>query len=551
MRAGRYAKACEAALDGGDNAVHFTTWMMENVRARATLVPQAEVEAKLGGPLAEYGVKVGLYDVEGTVPGGSVEVPSVPGEVDPTELLGMLPPLAVEAEPLVPPGPVNVAEFTPQPVPGPAEERPRRSGLFGDVVGALVGAAFDVGRVVGGVIMFPAALSVGLMVGTVEVITNVGALALGTTSTGEILGKLAGPGATGSSTTSTTSSSPGKPAYQVPIYLLRPTKVTGTLDALLDEREHATLAEARRLAWEEQRAAVAAEHARRVSLAEGVRALLGVCSSGTCRRVQRPGSQAVTVWPVFRQGEVVCPAHGVVTVVALAGDKEAARPAWPRPEPPVTIVVQDARAPSWATVTPATTRIPWNNAPAAIRVPDLLCQVTVAKSAYVGKTPPGLGVRVTVGRDLPRVQRWHLGKTTKTATFLAPGVDLVAGERLRLSFTDEESRRGLGGGIVEMTGELPLTVKGPAVEARCTEAPAGALDVAAGELEKQALAVVGDLDAALKSQDAGVATLKRREARDLVTSLAMHAGWSSERVVTVRTALAAADPAERFSPSSR
>ena len=532
LRAGRTFEACQLAEDDVEAAPVFARWLDENLQVQATLVPAAEVETALGGPLAGYGETIGVYRVTASVPGGSVALQLSSLALDGSALVERLPPLVIESEPLIPPGPYDASSFEPEPIESSSGGGSGHN-FLGDLIGAFVEVGVGVGRAIGAAVSIPIALTVGIAVGTVETIFDVASYFGGNGGRG------GGHGSTVSDTTTTT------PPRTVPVFLVKPGKAN-RLDALLDDNEYRALAEQRRAEWEQRKSVVEAEQRRRVALFDEVdrRLRLGESYCHDCRWVMRPGTLTVTVWPTFARNEPTCYApqfRRELTIAPVAG----ARPSWPTPTAPALVVVEDESAPGWGLATPVATPLAFNETSAALGIDDLLCEVQRSRPSR-RKTPPlALSVRVTVGRELPRVQRWQLEPFATQGRFVVPRARLQSGERLRLSFVETESGRSLGGGVVEMVGRLPLTIRSDEVMARCTVASAADLATAANGFEYLARSANDALQIALAASDAAAVAASREQARQELVKLAMHVGWKSDRVRALLVELATVDPAER------
>jgi hypothetical protein len=510
LRAGRYGEACEAARADPRLQAQFDRWLGEQVHARLTLVPAATAEALLGGPLAEYGTARGLYQLQLSGPGAKVSLAGLEAPREAPRLLGMLPPLVVPAEPLLPPGPVDPADFTVAPLPPPDQG----AGLFLQLAETVV----SMGRAVGDLLLLPAAV----MMGVVEAVSD----------PGKFLGLLVSPAPA--------------PHVEIPVHTVR-RPAPDRRDALLSGAEFQALAATRLGEWRELKATVAVEYERRLHLGETLDAALGLCDGDGCHYALAPGraSARVTVSFAGREQPCVASLEMALTAPALEGSP---RPAWPGPEVPPPVLLQDLQAPSWGVETAATTSLAWNPARAALQVSDLLCTVQTSSRVFKAGAAPPLAVRVTLGRQVPRVQRWLLGPVKSAVSFVIPHADLQPGERLRLSFANAETGRHLGGGLVELAGALPLVVHTDALEARCTQAPAGPLGDRAASLEQRAAPAVEALAAALEAGDALAVARRRQEARQLVVALAMHSGWDSQATRGALRALAAVDPADGARP---
>jgi hypothetical protein len=528
LRAGRLGDACRAAQEDPANRAHFEQWLQQRVQARATLVPAATVEGLMGGPLAEYGTLLGVYEVAASSPGGELNLFGLDGTTQAPRLLAMLPPLVVASEPLMPPGPVDPGDFLPGPVPSEASPSSGGgSGLLGGVLGALAGAAYDIGRVMGGLMLFPAAMSLGIVMGGMEVIRDPSLLLR--------------PGTEPLTSSWTTSPPPGP---EIPIHVVKPNRVNGSLDALLEEADYQLLLAQRVAEWEQQKSAVAAEHQRRTHLAETLTATLGVCRGAGCRWVLSPGNVQATLDVSFPGSDGPCVTYVPVTVNVPVADGPS-RPPWPPPSINQPVRFLDVTAPGWAHKTPTTSSLAWNPAANALRAEDLLCTVRVGRAPRSKVPPPSLSVRVSLGRNTTRVQRWLLGAVGDGATFVLPQAHLEPGERLRMSFADVDLRRHLGGGLTEMVGQLPLVVRAGAVEARCTVAQAHGLAAAVRDAQEHTGSLLEQLAGALKAGDAAEVTRLRLLTRHALNTLAMHAGWESEPVVAALQAFSAVDPAEK------
>lgn len=532
LRAGRYFEACQLAEDDDRSRPVFDRWVEDNLRVEATLVPVAEVEVALGGPLAGYGAEIGVYRVTASVPGGVVALQLSSLAHDGGALVERLPPLVIESAPLVPPGPYDASSFESEPVEsGSSGGGSSGHSFLGDLIGAFVEVGVGVGRAIGAAVSIPIALTVGIAVGTVETIFDVASYFGG------------GSGSSGYSPPP--SAAPATPPRTVPVFVVKPGEAS-RLDALLDDNEHRALAEQRRIEWEQRKTAVEAEQRRRQALLDDIddRLQLSASHCHDCRWVLAPGTLSVLVWPTFARKERTCyPAsfRRELVISPIAG----ARPAWTTPSAPALVVIEDQAAPGWGLATPVASPLAFNVTSAALGVDDLLCEVQRTRPAR-RKTPPlELSVRVTLGRELPRVQRWQLEPSTRPGRFVVPRARLQSGDRLRLSFVETGSGRSLGGGVVEMVGRLPLTIRSDEVTARCTVAPAADLAIAANGFEHVAGSAIDDLRAALAASDAAAVAESREQARRALVRLAMHVGWQSDRVQALLTELAAVDPAER------
>ncbi|MBI5497633.1 MAG: hypothetical protein HY904_21660 [Deltaproteobacteria bacterium] len=529
MRAGRYATACAMVRDTPDESL-FRTWVQEHWTTHVARVPREQVEQMLGGPVAGYGVGLALYEVTSEIPGGRVSLQPPAGALRPHELIALMQPLVLPDEPVLPPGPLDVADF--QPAAPPAREEARSSSGSGlmEAAGSLLGAFFDVGRVVGAVAMLPAALTVGITVGSMEVFVH----GLGGVQkwTGALGGTYVPPPPASS------------PVFDVPVFRTRSPKPQGRADALLTAEEYEALVATRRAAWEERSAAVEAERQRRLELGNRLGGLVSCRVDGPCRLVAVPGKHTVDASTSHVQGDDWCETYGLTRELDFPPVAEPGPP-WPAPRGEPAMVLEDASAPAWAQLEAVTTDLPWPTATAALGAEGLLCQVSLRKAAWERGTPPALTVRVTTGRETPRVQRWHLGTVRKTTSFVVPAAHLQAGERLRLGFADPVTQRGLGGGMVEMTGALPLVVASPAVEARCTALPADALAAAITARGARMDAALDALDAALQARDPDRVARSRAAARRALVDLAQHSGWVAPALAERWARFTRVDPAER------
>ncbi len=535
MKAGRYFEACNMRFDDPKNADDFDQWARGAAETQVTLVAQQDVEGWLGGPVARYGQDVGVYRVVPTLKGAQVALTVGDLGLDPALLVALLPPLVALKEPLVPPGPYADADFKPD---APPEEDVQRNshhhpGLVEGLVGAFFGVGKAIGAAVGAAVGIPLALTVGMVVGGVEMV-----------------GGLAGAshpyyGANGGVRTLGTVSK----VDPAPIFLLTPGKATHTWDALLNAQDHRRFVEEKTAELAVQRAAVEKEQARRLELAarppEG---LLGCNARQTdCRLVLRPGEIRPWLYATFEKDGGQCSPMQftqTVTVPALDGG----RPLWPPPKAPMPITVEDEQAPSWVHVLPVSTNVPPAAATAATRLDHAHCAVKLNKKALGHKTPPSLSVRVTAGRDYPRVRRWALGPVKDGAVFLAAGLHLEPGERLRLGFSDATTGRGLGGGVTEFTGALPLTMHNEVLSVTCHAADGAALAAAQHDASSTFAAHMDGLKQALAAQQAEAMVKHRDGARAALLSLVHHTGWSDPAVTAAWQRLAAEDPAEKHSP---